>query len=362
MSARARAREYMNKAKQKFGMSESQVRNLMKKANIRDLDSNNDIRGMQRVLDREKPKPTQSNKPTPATINSAVNRAVEQTGLSAANVKGIAKDIGIQSFDSDNDIRQVKAEIAKREETRVTSSPTYTTQVDSYNTLKDDYDKANEELTTANTAVTTLTTNYGKLETDYKTARAERDKYKDDVKTYKDDIDDYKNRIKGYESDIGRYRADFSNLSSQYQDALKGNQELVAARDKAEQQFRDQTAAYEAAKGERDRYREAQVGAQLSGLRGGATSGGGNQTSYGGGGGDLASGRTGYSSARQDRDRGLADYVREQGGATDSVLNREGPVVQLIGRSQRSAGAASGQPRRMTSGAGTGSYYASRFG
>ena len=160
-------------------MSESQVRNLMKKANIRDLDSNNDIRGMQRVLDREKPKPdpkpTQSNKPTPATINSAVNRAVEQTGLSAANVKGIAKDIGIQSFDSDNDIRQVKAEIAKREETRVTSSPTYTTQVDSYNTLKDDYDKAND-------AVTTLTTNYGKLETDYKAARAERDKYKDDVK------------------------------------------------------------------------------------------------------------------------------------------------------------------------------------
>ncbi len=239
--------------------------------------------------------------------------------MSAANVKGIAKDIGIRSFDSDNDIRQVKAEIAKREETRVASSPTYTTQVESYNELKDDYDKANEELTTANTAVTTLTT-------DYETARTERDKYKDDIDDYKDDIDDYKRRIEGYESDIGRYKTDFSTLTTQYQDALKGNQDLVAARDKAEQQFRDQTAAYEAAKGERDRYREAQVGAQLSGLRGGATSGGGNQTSYGSGDGNLASGRTGYSSARQDRDKGLADYVRQQGGATDSVLNREGPL------------------------------------
>ena len=359
-SARIKAAKYLNRAKDKFDMSSKQVRSLMSKAGVRTLDSQNDLRKMDQYLKEQ-------NKPSPSPQPSAVNRAVEQTGLSAANVQGIASDIGIRTFDSDNDIRKVQEEIDKREEDRITSSTTYTTQVDNYNTLKDDYDKtneelttANEELTTANTAVGTLTTNYGQLEKDYKTAQTERDSYKEFADEYKGEIDTYKSQIEGYQGDINRYKTDFSNLTSQYQEALRGNQDLVTARNEAEAKFRDQTAAYEAAKGERDRYREAQVGAQLSGLRGGATAGGGNQTSYGGG--SLASGRTGYTPSSQDSDRGLADYIREQGGATDSVLNREGPVVQLIGRSQQGSGAASGQPKRMTSGAGTGSYYASRFG
>ena len=352
-SARIKAAKYLNRAKDKFDMSSNQVRSLMSKAGVRTLDSQNDLRKMDQYLKEQ-------NKPSPSPQPSAVNRAVEQTGLSAANVQGIAKDIGIRTFDSDNDIRQVQEEIDKREEDRITSSTTYTTQVDNYNTLKDDYDKTNEELTTANTAVGTLTTNYGQLEKDYKTAQTERDSYKEFADEYKGEIDTYKSQIEGYQGDINRYKTDFSNLTSQYQEALRGNQDLVTARNEAEAKFREQTAAYEAAKSEADRYREAQVGAQLSGLRGGATAGGGNQTSYGGG--SLASGRTGYTSSSQDSDRGLADYIREQGGATDSVLNREGPVVQLIGRGQQGSGAASGQPKRMTSGAGSGSYYASRFG
>ena len=121
-----------------------------------------------------------------------------------------------------------------------------------------------------------------------------------------------------------------------------------------------QSEEFEAAKSERDLYREQSIGQQLRGLRGGATYGGANQTSYGSG--NLSSGRTGYSSNTQDRDKGLADYVIAQGGATDSVLNREGPVVETMNK----GGGGGGQPtramRRRRNAGGTGSYYASRFG
>ena len=73
--------------------------------------------------------------------------------------------------------------------------------------------------------------------------------------------------------------------------------------------------------------------------------------------GTLASGRTGYSSESRDISD-LAESMRSQGGLTDSVLSREGPVVQQLSVGQRGG---SGGQRQMRSSAGSGSYYASRF-
>ena len=133
-------------------------------------------------------------------------------------------------------------------------------------------------------------------------------------------------------------------------------QENAAARDEFENKFKDATAQFEAAQAEAQRYREEAVGQQLRAVRSGSTAGGANQTNQMRG--SLASGRTGYSS-----DDGtisdLAESMRSQGGLTDSVLSREGPVVEQLAGGSR--GATAGSQRKVISSAGTGSYYASRF-
>ena len=99
----------------------------------------------------------------------------------------------------------------------------------------------------------------------------------------------------------------------------------------------------------------AEADAQLRGLRAGST-----VTADAGSRGprSLVSGQT--SASRQEK--GAVVGIRSQVDATDSVLNRSGPVVQLINKIQarRPSGGSSGAP---TSFAGsTGNYYSSRFG
>ena len=379
-------RQWMDRAKDKFDMSGREVQAVMRKANIQNLDSKNDIATISRYLKNNSPKaaptptpapaPTPTPTPTPSTTTREeyaagggqdipakqpiIERAVQQTGLSEASVRGIAADLGIGNLDTNNDIRAIRNEIEKRETSRVESSPTYASQVDQYNTLKSDYDKTTSDLTTAVGAYNRLTADYGDLEKDYLDAQKNLETFEDNIGQYRDDITDYKSQINTFETDLAKYRTDYLGLSDKYQTALTGNQSLMRERDEAKKRFEEQSAAFEQAKGERDQYREAQVGAQLSGLRGGATAGGGNQSSYGTGG--LTSGRTGFSSSRKNRDQELADYFVQQGGATDSVLARDTPVVELMDRRRQGSGGAPGQTRSMTSGAGSGSYYASRFG
>tara|TARA_B100000085_G_scaffold144188_1_gene131159 strand:+ start:1173 stop:1901 length:729 start_codon:yes stop_codon:yes gene_type:complete len=168
--------------------------------------------------------------------------------------------------------------------------------------------------------------------------------------------DDYKSQIDDLKRSISDYENRVSGLTSQYNQALTTAQENAAARDEFENKFKDATTQFEAAQAEAQRYREEAVGQQLRAVRSGSTAGGANQTGQMRG--SLASGRTGYSS-----DDGtisdLAESMKSQGGLTDSVLSREGPVVeQLSGGSRR---ATDGNQRKVISSAGTGSYYASRF-
>ena len=180
--------------------------------------------------------------------------------------------------------------------------------------------------------------------------------YREETSGYKSQLEELTKRIGEYESSMSDYENKISGLTNQYNQALATAQENAAARDEFENKFKDATTQFEAAQAEAQRYREEAVGQQLRAVRSGSTAGGANQTSQMRG--SLASGKTGYSS-----DDGtisdLAESMRSQGGLTDSVLSREGPVVeQLSGGSSRTKG---GSQRKVISSAGTGSYYASRL-
>jgi len=235
-------------------------------------------------------------------------------------------------------VKKYKSLVDKLKQEKADSATQYSDLVGQFNSIKEDYEGAQDELTST------------------------KGRYKEELSGLRDKIGGYEEQIGGFRDQISDYRSRFSDLTNQYSTALANNATLVAERDAAQKRFQEQSAQYEQAKTERDAYREAQVGEQLAGLRGGASAGGANQTSYASG--ALSSGRSGYSSSTQDRDKGLADYVMQEGGVTDSVLNREGPVVQLMGRRERRPARkqASQGAKSMTSGAGTGSYYASRFG
>ena len=194
-------------------------------------------------------------------------------------------------------------------------------------------------------------------------AEGERDRYKDRVDEYsrevgnlRDQISGLNTQIGGFNTEIADYKTKVKNLTGQYEEALSTAEKNALARDDFEKKFSEATELYELEKQEADRYREEAVGQQLRAVRAGRTAGGGRQTDQMRG--SLASGRTGFSS--EDRDiSDLAESMRSQGGLTDSVLSREGPVVQQLSRS--AAQGSGGGQRQMRSSAGSGSYYASRF-
>ena len=173
---------------------------------------------------------------------------------------------------------------------------------------------------------------------------------------YRDKIAGQEAQISGYDSQLSDYQARVEDLSGQYSNALQQAEENAATRDQYLAQFQDATARYEAEKQAADRYREEAVGQQLRAVRAGQAGPSGSQTDQMRG--SLASGRTGYSSDSRDISA-LAESMRAQGGLTDSVLNRPGPVVQELSRGSGSS--TPGGQRKTINSAGTGSYYASRF-
>ena len=296
-------KKWMSRAKDKFGMNRKGVIALMKKVGIRNLDSKNDIRAMVKYQNRKPPSSGGGGKPgTPVQTTQPTPPRGPNTGGGGYGGGGSNPYEGA-----------------------------YTSLVDQYNNLYENYTNAQNNA-------------------------------QNQIDRYQSTINDYRNQISGFQSQLSNYQGQVSNLQTQYQGALAENATISKERDDYEKKFGEQSALYEQARAEADTYREQAVGRQLSGLRSGASSGGANQTSYAGG-GSLTSGRSGYRSSARDQDKEIADYVIEQGGITDSVLSREGPVVQMMDKDRR--GPARGTPsqiRDRTSNAGTGSYYASRFG
>lgn len=180
--------------------------------------------------------------------------------------------------------------------------------------------------------------------------------YNNQLASLNQQIESYKDRVRDFDSKISGYESQVQSLTGQYNQALSTAQKNAADRDKYLGQFNEATEKWEAAQAEADRYREEAVGQQLRAVRSGSTAGGANQTSQMRG--SLASGRTGYSSDESDISD-LAESMKGQGGLTDSVLNREGAVVEQL--NNRGSNRSPGGGQRRTNPAGSGSYYASRF-
>ena len=82
--------------------------------------------------------------------------------------------------------------------------------------------------------------------------------------------------------------------------------------------FNDRTREWEEARDEAAMYREQAVGQQLRALRGGATSGG-NQT---GGSQSLASGRSRYSAASDDKAVEIEKNIKAESDALSKMSSR----------------------------------------
>ena len=192
------------------------------------------------------------------------------------------------------------------------------------------------------------------FQTKYNQAVGERDQLKGRIGGFEE-------RIRGFERDIDDYRFKQEQLQGQYDTALgqvqnwttKANEFQKRATD-FENQFNKRTEEYEAARSEAEMYRNQAVGAQLRALRSGATSGGGNQT--GRGGGNLASGRPQYQNL-DDKAVEVEKNIQAESGA----LSNKGPVVERINRRPSGGSSTQGQRSPLAQGAGSGSYYASRF-
>ena len=169
---------------------------------------------------------------------------------------------------------------------------------------------------------------------------------------------EYEGRIRDFESRLEDYKGQVSTLTDQYQGALQQSQEYQQSAADFEDKFNRRTTEFEAARQEANRYREEAVGQQLRAIRSGATTGGRQQTTSGIG--DLSGGDARFQDSGDDS--AITKAAKAEGGLTDSVLSRKGPVVERMQTAQRRQTAPSGAPSAgLSSGRGAAGYYASRF-
>lgn len=172
----------------------------------------------------------------------------------------------------------------------------------------------------------------------------------------------YDDRARRAEEDLRRARADFDRRFGSFRTEMEGKLSGIQGRYDAEVEARradkerfDTTLAEREADflDQLNAQARAEADAQLRDLRAGSTA---TATAGPRGMAGLASGQT--TASRQEK--GPIMDIRPEVNATDSVLDRSGPVVQLISRLRDRR--PSGGGRSPLSGGGSGNYYASRFG
>lgn len=196
------------------------------------------------------------------------------------------------------------------------------------------------------------------------TAQGDADRFKTQRDAFEKEVGDLRGRIGGLEGERDAALSDYRDLQSKYDDYKIEMEENV---DRFRQQYETELAGRAADKELYDKKEadfldqlnaqaRAEADAQLRDLRAGSTAASviGSR-----GPASLTSGQT--TASRQEK--GSVVGIRPKVDATDSVLDRSGPVVQLINRIQarRPSGGSSGAQSPLTGG-GAGNYYASRFG
>ena len=302
-----------------------------------------------------------------------VREATKATGLSGDEIRRIAQDLGIKNFDSKKERKRV---IAKARENQVQSAyndildrdPDSGGQQHYINQLNEGRDIAEirnemygseEYQNNQNAAITAATTAANDRATEAE------NKYNELRGTYDSQISGYQDRIRGLEDSIGGIRSEYEGQLSRFKSEMEEGIAKYKGMYDTEVQGRadDRTKAQERLDAQEQDFLQqlnaqarAEAAQQLAGLRAGSTA---SATARPTGTVGLASGQT--TASRQEK--GPVMDVRPEVNATDSVLDRSGPVVQLINnlRTRRPSGGGGGG-RSPLSGGGAGNYYASRFG
>mgnify|MGYP003111038500 CR=1 FL=1 len=312
-----------------------------------------------------------------------VKEAKQATGLTGREIRRIAQELGIKNFNSKNEQKRV---IKAARENQVTSAfqdelgrdpeqyelRNYTNELAFGNsdigdiryrllkqsTVEDDVQDAtlgtDEQDTVPGADVTdtlpgadvtdTLPGAGGTDTPDYSDLF---DSYENRLDGLEDDYEDQLNRFKGeMEDSINRYKGLYdAEVLGRDQDRTRMQTEFDEKYAAQEKDFLDQLNA-------RNR---AEAADQLAGLRAGTTA---SSTARPTGAASLTSGQT--TASREQK--GSVFDIRPEVNATDSVLNRKGPVVQLINKLQARRPSGGGGGQSPLSGGGASNYYASRFG
>jgi len=339
-----------------------------------------------------------------------------ETGLSGRDVKRIAQEIGIKNFNSKKEANRVIKAYNKQNNALQKANQQRTDAVilqDSLNannnnnesTSSDNQGTTDESTSTDNQgpfgefppsfeqieqnanniiaginqdALLKLGEDFGKLQitasgyedeiTDLKGKKEDLQlKYDTDTadlqSKYDTDLADLQGK---YDTDLAglqRLRDDYGSLE-RYKGELEGNlrdfqnkydsqlEERKADQARFEERFAAQEADYLQQINARNR---SEADSQLSALRSGSTA---SATSRPTGAASLTSGQ----SAASRQASGPVMDIRPEVNATDSVLNRKGPVVDLINNIRNRRPSSGGGGQTPLSGAGASNYYASRFG
>lgn len=179
--------------------------------------------------------------------------------------------------------------------------------------------------------------------------------YQRELDTYRGDLSDAQFKLSDYESQLNRYKSDLETAKTQYQDVLGKYNTSSARIDTLGQELEKVKADSELYRSKLDSYTKDTVSQQLDVLRRGS----GTNQGPSAGGVDLTSG--GANVTRATRPSSGVNVVA-QVDATDSVLDRRGPVVETI-RSGPATNQVQARQSSLASGRGSAAgYYASRFG
>lgn len=184
--------------------------------------------------------------------------------------------------------------------------------------------------------------------------------YESELNNYKSRISDYERRFGDYERQVGELRTSVDTYRNQFDQAKLSYEKTLGERDTTLKQkesdlLKAQAEAQEA-QADAERYRDLSINSQLRDLRSGVGVSSAPQS------GERPSLSSGVKRPQSGGERTLVD-VRSRMDATDSVLNRKKPVVEIIDGPQGPVrpGSSDGASSGGASGGAAG-YYARRFG
>ena len=308
-------RDLMEMVRGQTGLTEQEINDLGRSINIQQFDKPEEA---ERII-----KAAEAQLPGSVDLYQDIR---SQTGLNYAEIEDLAGSINIRNLDKPGEVTRI---------------------VEAHNTV-------NPTVPNPDDTPTPTPTPSPVPQSDYDTLLQQ---YQDLQNSYAQNISDaVSSATQGFADQISGMQDNFTSQLQEYQEEMAENQQLYQNQYQTMQtNYEDRLQAQETDfLAQLDARNRREADAQLAGVRAGSSQ---SATSSTQGQADLTSGQT-QTAAEADRRSGM--NVQPKIDATDSVLNRDGPVVQLINRvTQRRP---SGGGRSPLAGGGGANYYASRFG